>query len=48
MSENGIKVEEPTEALKSGLLKIGDIMTEEWIAAAGDAGATVIKAYRAA
>lgn len=47
MAENGIKVEEPTEALKSGLQKIGDVMTEEWIAAAGDTGASVIKAYRA-
>lgn len=47
MKKNGMKVEAPSAELLAGLNKIGEQMTEEWIKAAGDAGAKVIDAYRA-
>ncbi len=48
MKENGMKVEAPSAELLTGLQAIGDKMAEEWVASAGDAGAKVIAAYRAA
>ena len=48
MKENGMQVLAPSEELLSGLTAIGEQMTSEWIEAAGDAGAAVIEAYRAA
>lgn len=48
MKENGMKVEAPSAELQAGLKKIGDTMAEEWIASAGDVGAKVMAAYRAA
>lgn len=48
MKENGMKVEKPSEELNSGLTAIGQKMTEEWIASAGDAGNKIIDAYRSA
>lgn len=46
MSENGMKIETPSAQLVAGLQAIGETMTAEWVAAAGDEGAAVIKAYR--
>jgi len=46
MKENGMKVEMPSAALKAGLNAIGEQMTNEWIAPAGDTGKAVIDAYR--
>ncbi len=48
MKENGMKVEAPSAELLSGLTRIGEQMTGEWVDAAGDAGAKVIAAYRGA
>lgn len=48
MADNGMKVEEPSAELKSGLEAIGAKMTDEWISSAGDKGAAVIAAYKAA
>ncbi len=48
MKEKGMKVEAPSADLLAGLNKIGQQMTDEWIAAAGDAGAKIIEAYRKA
>ena len=48
MKENGMKVEAPSSELQTGLTAIGDKMAEEWITAAGDAGAKVMAAYRTA
>ncbi len=48
MKDNGMKVEAPSDELQAGLKKIGDTMAEEWSASAGDAGAKVMAAYRAA
>ncbi len=48
IEDNGMKVEAPSAELQAGLTKIGATMADEWIASAGDAGAKVIAAYRAA
>ena len=48
MKDNGMQVLPPSAELLSGLTDIGAQMTEEWVEAAGDAGARVIDAYRAA
>jgi TRAP-type C4-dicarboxylate transport system substrate-binding protein len=42
----GIKVLPPSDALKSGLTKIGDTIAVEWAAAAGADGKAMIEAYR--
>ncbi|MBI1384986.1 MAG: C4-dicarboxylate ABC transporter substrate-binding protein [Rhizobiales bacterium] len=47
MRENGMKVEAPSAELASGLAAIGEKMTEEWAASAGETGKAVIAAYRA-
>lgn len=45
MAENGINVLTPSDQLKADFSKIGKTMSDEWAAAAGDAGADVINAY---
>ena len=40
-------VSAPSDELKEGLKGFGATMTEEWIAAAGDAGKAVVDAYLA-
>lgn len=47
LAENGMTVSAPSDALKDGLKAFGATMTDEWIAAAGDAGKAVIDAYTA-
>jgi TRAP-type C4-dicarboxylate transport system substrate-binding protein len=42
----GIKVLPPSEALKSGLTKIGETIAAEWAASAGADGKAMIEAYR--
>lgn len=46
LTENGISVQNPSEALKSGLGEIGKTITEEWEKSAGPEGKTVLEAYR--
>ncbi|TFF17987.1 C4-dicarboxylate ABC transporter substrate-binding protein [Jiella endophytica] len=46
LKENGIKVEEPSDDLKSGFQKIGETLTEAWKTEAGEAGAKIIEAYQ--
>ncbi len=46
-TENGMTVAAPSEQLRSELAAFGAIMTDEWLEAAGDAGAAVINAYKA-
>lgn len=48
MVENGMTIAAPSAELQAGLDEIGAKMTDEWIEAAGDAGAAVIDAYRTA
>lgn len=46
MRENGMTIGAPSAELQTGLNKIGEQMTDEWIETAGDAGAKIIENYR--
>lgn len=46
LRENGMTVAPPSSALKTGLEAIGETMTEEWVAKAGEDGRAVLEAYR--
>lgn len=48
LAQRGMTVAQPTPALMEGLGRIGETMTAEWLARAGEDGARVITAYRAA
>jgi len=47
LQANGIQVVKPGERLRADLQRIGEIMTEEWLEAAGEAGRRIVEAYRA-
>lgn len=46
LAANGMTVEAPSEELKADLTAIGETMTEEWLASAGETGREIIDAYR--
>lgn len=46
LRENKMKVLPPSEALRAGLLKIGEQLTADWTRKAGPDGQAVIEAYR--
>ena len=46
LSAKGMKVLPPSKALKTGLQRIGEQLTDEWLLKAGPDGRTVIAAYR--
>ena len=46
LEAGGMIVSQPTEALSAKLKEIGETMTAEWEASAGDAGKAVVEAYR--
>ena len=46
LAKHGIKVAAPSAALKDGLKKIGDQLTEDWLKKASDEGKGVIATYR--
>jgi hypothetical protein len=46
LSAKGLKVQPPGEALKSGLLKIGEQLTADWIKRAGTDGQAIVEAYK--
>lgn len=46
LADNGMKVLEPSPALKAGLKTIGDQMAEEWAKTAGAEGKQILEAYR--
>lgn len=48
LKENGIEVSEPTPELADRLQEVGETMTEEWAGRAGDQGAAILEAYKAA
>lgn len=48
LQENGMNVAPPSPALKDGLEKIGETMTEEWVSRAGEDGRAVLDDYRKA
>ncbi len=47
LEENGITVLQPSEELSTQMQAIGETMTEEWLAKAGEEGQAVIEAYQA-
>ena len=46
LEAGGMKVSKPTESMSAKLHEIGQTMTAEWEATAGDAGKAVVEAYR--
>lgn len=46
LKANGVTIAQPSESVKAALQKIGDTMTEEWLASAGADGKSIIDAYR--
>ncbi len=46
LKANGVTVAPPSASVKAALQKIGDTMTEEWLASAGADGKAIIDAYR--
>ncbi len=46
LKANGVTIAQPSESVKAALQKIGDTMTEEWLASAGADGKAIIDAYR--
>jgi TRAP-type C4-dicarboxylate transport system substrate-binding protein len=48
LAAHGMKVQAPSEALRSGLQKIGEQLTSDWLKKAGPDGQAVIEAYRKA
>lgn len=47
LADNGITVADPSPELRAELVAYGQIMTDEWLANAGDAGKAIIDAYKA-
>ena len=46
LKANGVNVAPPSDSVKAALQKIGEQMTEEWLASAGPDGKAIIDAYR--
>jgi TRAP-type C4-dicarboxylate transport system substrate-binding protein len=46
LKANKMKVQPPSDALKSGMVKIGDQLTSDWTKKAGPDGAAVIDSYK--
>ncbi|MBP0441326.1 TRAP transporter substrate-binding protein [Tianweitania sediminis] len=46
LKEGGMTISEPSEALSAKLAEIGETMTQEWEASAGETGKSVVQAYR--
>ena len=47
LAANGMSVQPPGDKLRADLEKIGETMTDEWLAATGEAGKKIIDAYKA-
>ncbi|WP_119300719.1 TRAP transporter substrate-binding protein [Dongia deserti] len=47
LADNGMKVSEPSDQLKSELKAFGETMTQEWVDSAGAEGKAIIDAYKA-
>jgi TRAP-type C4-dicarboxylate transport system substrate-binding protein len=48
LAARGLKVEQPSQALKDGLMRISATMTDEWAAKVGEDGKRFVESYRAA
>ena len=46
LADNGVTVAPPSESVREALRKIGETMTEEWLASTGAPGKAIIDAYR--
>jgi TRAP-type C4-dicarboxylate transport system substrate-binding protein len=46
LAKNGMRVVQPSDQLASDMAKIGETMTNEWVAKAGDAGKAVIEEFK--
>lgn len=46
LAENGMTVAQPSKELASGLSEMGEQLTTEWLERTGEAGSTIIDAYR--
>jgi TRAP-type C4-dicarboxylate transport system substrate-binding protein len=46
LAKNGMTVADPSPTLKTGLAKIGEAMTADWVERAGDPGKRILDAYR--
>ncbi len=46
LADNGVQVLPPSDALKAGLKKIGETMTQEWQEKAGGPGQAILDAYK--
>ncbi|MEX2632270.1 MAG: TRAP transporter substrate-binding protein [Tistlia sp.] len=46
LAKEGMTIEAPTEALAEGFAKLGETLTEEWLAKAGESGSKVVESYR--
>lgn len=46
LAKNGMTIEAPSDELKAGFAAIGETMTEEWLASAGENGKVVVDAFR--
>jgi TRAP-type C4-dicarboxylate transport system substrate-binding protein len=46
LKANGVTISPPSASVQAALKKIGETMTEEWLASAGADGKTIIDAYR--
>jgi len=46
LASNGMTVGDPTEAVTTKLMEIGDVMTGEWLETTGDDGKAIIDAYK--
>lgn len=46
LTQNGMKVLPPSDQLAGELKKIGEVMTNDWMAKAGESGTAVISAFR--
>ncbi|MGK9230668.1 TRAP transporter substrate-binding protein [Inquilinus limosus] len=48
LAAHGMTVEKPSDGWRAELVKIGDTMTQEWLAKAGADGQAIVDAYKAA
>ncbi|MCC2652079.1 MAG: C4-dicarboxylate transporter substrate-binding protein [Microvirga sp.] len=48
LAKNGMKVQPPGPELKTGLLKVGEQLTADWLKKAGSDGQTIVDAYKKA
>ncbi len=48
LAKNGMKVQPPGPELKTGLLKVGEQLTADWLKKAGPDGQAIVDSYKKA